>query len=151
MQLTRTQAFLIDHQPVVKLVVMFSLYVKESGSAFRYLLSPKRVKAGGYLYKSFIIHILVSHMIVSRYYVLQLFSVPIPGRLDLALGLVQAASSFYTAKHTMRNDTMFRGRFQVMSAMNLVSIITAFVTGQSAMASCPGQVYRLSHVLPLGT
>lgn len=128
-QLTRTQAFLIDHQPVVELVVMFCLYVKLQGSSFRYLLSTKRTKAAGYPHKSLVLHILVSFIIAGRYYVLRLFSVPMPGRLDLALGLVQVASSFYLAKHTPSHDTLFRAGFQAMSVMNLVSVIAAFVTG----------------------
>jgi hypothetical protein len=128
-QLTRTQAFLIDHQPVVELVVMVGLYVKVQGSSFRYLLSKKGIKVAGYSHKSLVFHILVSFIIVGRYYVLRLFSVPIPGRLDLGLGLAQVASSFYLAKHTPRRHAIYRAGFQAMSVMNLVSVIAAFVTG----------------------
>jgi hypothetical protein len=128
-QLTRTQAFLIDHQPVVELVVMLGLYARVWGASFRYLLSTKKAKAAGYPYKSLVIHILVSFIIVGRYYVLQLFSVPIAGRLDQALGLVQAVGSLHLAKHTPNNDTMFKAGFQAMGVMNLVSVIAVFVTG----------------------
>ena len=128
-QLTRTQAFLINHQPVVELVVMLGLYIGVWGASFRYLLSAKKAKAAGHPYKSLVIHILVSFIIVGRYYVLRLFRMPIPGRLDGPLGIVQVASSLYLAKHTPSNDTLFKAGFQAMGVMNLVSVLTVFVTG----------------------
>lgn len=128
-QLTRTRAFMIDNQPVVELAFMLGLYIRVWGASFRYLLSMKKTKAAGYPYRCLVIHILVSFIIVGRYYILQLFSTPIPGRLDKALGLAQVISSLYLAKHTPNTDTLFKAGFQVMGVMNLMAIITVFVTG----------------------
>ena len=128
-QLTRTQAFFADHQPVLELIIMFGLYSKIMGPAVRYLFSTKRAKAIGLPPTSLILHILVSFIIVGRYYVLQLSSAPVPGRLDLALGLVQAVSSFNLTKHNSSRDTLHRAAFLAMAAMNLVAVVTASVTG----------------------
>jgi hypothetical protein len=128
-QLMGAQAFLIQHQPVVELLVMLGLYINAQSSTYQFVLSTKRAKVAGYPYKPLVFHILISVIIVGRYYIIQLFSVPIPRRLDLALELAQVASSFYMAKHTPSHDTLFKAGFQTMGAMNLVSVIITFVTG----------------------
>ena len=128
-QLTRAQAFLIDNQPVVELVVMLGLYARVWSASFQYLLSTKKAKAAGYPYRTLVIHIIASFTFVGRYYVLQLFSVPIPGRVDQALSLIQTISSLYLAKHTPNNDKLFKAGFQSMGVMNILSIIFIFATG----------------------
>jgi hypothetical protein len=121
------QEFLIEQQPVVEFLVMLGLYIKVQGSTFRYLLSTKRAKAAGYPYQLLVFHILVNLIVVSRYYILQLFGVPTPGRLDLALGLAQVVSSFYLAKKRAKGDVMYTAGFQTMTAMNLASVIMTFM------------------------
>ena len=127
-QLTEAQAFLIQHQPVVELLGTLGLYIYAQGSTVQYLLSAKKAQAVGYPRMPLVFHILVSFIIVARYYIRQLFSVPIPDRLDLALELAQVASAFYISKHGLA-DTLSKASFKTMTAMNLVSLIITFVTG----------------------
>jgi hypothetical protein len=128
-QLIEAREFLVQHQPVLELFVMLSLYIIAQGSTFQYVRSTNRAKAAGLPYKPLIVHIFITFIIVGRYYILQLFSMPTPGRFDLALHSAQVATSFILIKYSRRNETYYKAAFQTMSIMNLVSLIIILVTG----------------------
>lgn len=126
---TKTQQFLVHHQPVAELVIMLVLYAGVQNSAVRYLRSAKRAKAAGYIYNYLLVHIVTSFIIASRYYILQLFGLPMPNSLDLVLGLIQTITSLCLAKYTPAHDTLYKSSFQAMGVMNLVSVVATFATG----------------------
>ena len=125
----RTQAFLIDHQPVVELVVMLGLYMRVWGASFR--VSAIDEEGQG---RRLSVHVPCHPHSCQLYHRRSLLRPPAIQRAHTGparpgLGLVQAVSSLYLAKHYFRNDTLYKAGFQTMGVLNLASVITVCVTG----------------------